>query len=369
MFELGEYYQNNLVDVNKAKMWYLKAAELGHAQAQNNLAVIYANIDNDYQEAIKWYKIAIEQDNSWAYRNYAYCLWNGDGVEENKNEAIEFMQKAISLGNPNAENELQEMQQALANKHKIEPTESEQTVSPNELHIPEGTKSISSLKAPENCGKNWKRKIVKIYLPESLRNFQESVLDSFPNLEQIIIPKGGLQKFGNMLPTNWWRMYNDDNVRLCIDIIPKGKLFVYPYGTKNITDGSDANGHVLIPPTCTEISKKAFYFNHTIQSVTMTDNVSNIGEKAFEGCDKLEFIRLSRKITKIPKAMLHYCASLREIVIPEGVKTIEAAAFTSCAGNFIWSRQGSEKNGKRRYRIHSKPLYVRNFKFRHWRCA
>ncbi len=118
MCDLGEYYQENLVDYNKAKMWYLKAAEFGSPEAQNKLGVLCADIDNDYKEAIKWYKAAMEQDNSWAYRNYAFCLWNGNGVKENKKKAMEMMQKAISLGHPDAENELNEMQQELANSKK-----------------------------------------------------------------------------------------------------------------------------------------------------------------------------------------------------------------------------------------------------------
>ena len=117
MVELGEYYQETLVDFKKAKMWYLKAAELGNDEAQNRLAVLYADIENDYKEAVKWYKKAMEQDNPWAYRNYAFCLWNGNGVKENKKKAMEMMQKAVSLGHPDAENELNEMQQEFANKN------------------------------------------------------------------------------------------------------------------------------------------------------------------------------------------------------------------------------------------------------------
>lgn len=117
MVELGEYYQAILVDFEKSKMWYLKAAELGNAKAQDALGVLCAN-DNDYKEAVKWYKRAMEQDDYWAYWNYAHCLWNGNGVQENKKKAMEMMQKAISLGHPNAEDELKEMQQALAKSKK-----------------------------------------------------------------------------------------------------------------------------------------------------------------------------------------------------------------------------------------------------------
>ena len=125
MVELGEYYQATLVDFEKSKMWYLKAAELGNAEAQNKLGVLCANIDNDYKEAVKWYKKAMEQDDYWAYENYADCLWNGNGVQKNKEEAMEMMQKAISLGHPNAEDELKEMQQALAKSKKEDAKDSQ----------------------------------------------------------------------------------------------------------------------------------------------------------------------------------------------------------------------------------------------------
>ena len=118
MVELGGYYQEILVDFEKSKMWYLKAAELGNAEAQNKLGVLYADIEKDYKEAVKWYKKAMEQDDYWAYENYADCLWNGNGVQKNKKKAMEMMQKAISLGHPNAEDELKEMQQALAKSKK-----------------------------------------------------------------------------------------------------------------------------------------------------------------------------------------------------------------------------------------------------------
>lgn len=62
----------------------------------------------------------------------------------------------------------------------------------------------------------------------------------------------------------------------------------------------------------------------------MPDSVKTIGESAFESCKKLEFIRLSNKLTLIPKSMLEYCKFLREIIIPEGVTSIERAAFANC---------------------------------------
>ncbi len=98
MVELGEYYQETLIDFNKAKMWYLKAAELGNAEAQNKLGVLYADIDNDYKEAIKWYQKAMEQENPWAYRNLGICYRDGNGVKQDLKKAEELFAKASELG-------------------------------------------------------------------------------------------------------------------------------------------------------------------------------------------------------------------------------------------------------------------------------
>lgn len=138
MCELGLYYQETLVDFSKGKMWYQKAAELGNAEAMNKLAVIYADIENNYKEAFKWFKKAMKQDNPWAYRNYAFCLWNGNGVKENKQKAMEMMQKAISLGLPDAEKELQEMQIELANSKKEDAKDSQ----PKKKQVKEKTEDV-----------------------------------------------------------------------------------------------------------------------------------------------------------------------------------------------------------------------------------
>lgn len=110
MVELGDYYQGVLVDLKKAKSWYQAAAEEGHPVAQNKLGVLYANEDQpDYQEAIKWYKKAMKQDNAWAYYNFSCLLWEGKGTAENKEKAIKMMKKSIALGNTAAKEQLDEM--------------------------------------------------------------------------------------------------------------------------------------------------------------------------------------------------------------------------------------------------------------------
>lgn len=332
MFELGDYYQSILFDLDKSKAWYLKAAEMGHADAQNKLSVLYADdIEPNYDEAIKWCKKAMEQNNPWAYRNYAMLLWNGNGVKEDKNEAIKMMQKAIALGHPDAEQELKDMKEGaiVSENESIQATTP--TSSPKELHIPEGTKTLSKLESPNNESNNWKSEIESLFLPSSLTKMKEELLSSLPNLCKIIIPNGEFDKYAKMLPYSWWKMYYEDGTSACPEItIHQGNLWIYNYGITSIDNGNQANGHVLIPPTCTHIGKKAFQYNDNVLSITMTDSVKAIGEKAFESCEKLEFIRLSNKLHDIPKSMLAFCKALKMISVPHGVTSIGAGAFAQC---------------------------------------
>ena len=332
MYELGHYYECILPDPDKSVEWYLKAAELGHVNSQNRLSALYAeNSEPNYDEAIKWCREAMSQNHPVAFYNYALLLWNGNGVDEDKAEAMKMMRKAISLGDLKAEEELKEMQNSLSVAENKSVQKNSPQICPKEIHIPEGTKNLSKFVKPDNASNFWKTKVVTLFLPDSLTSVKESILSELRNLQKIIIPKGKVEKFTKMLPNNWWRMYYEDDTHICPGInIPKGDKYVYPYGMTYLTNGSDANGHVLIPPTCTHIEKKAFCNNENILSITMTDSVVSIGNNAFEGCNNMEFIILSNKLQKIPKSMLASCGSLKEVVVPKGVKEIGAGAFSRC---------------------------------------
>ena len=55
-----------------------------------------------------------------------------------------------------------------------------------------------------------------------------------------------------------------------------------------------------------------------------------IGEYCFWNCNRLQKIKLSKKIQTINQGLLEGCSSLTEIEIPEGVESIGYAAFKSC---------------------------------------
>lgn len=117
------------------------------------------------------------------------------------------------------------------------------------------------------------------------------------------------------------------------DINPLQSI-VLPKGIKTI--GDDAFSYntsltsIKIPNTVTSIGKRAFQGCTNLTSIEIPDTVTYIGDYCFSGCNRLQKIKLSKKIQTINQRLLQGCSSLTEIEIPEGVKSIGYAAFISC---------------------------------------
>lgn len=88
-------------DSAEAVKWYLKAADQGYAEAQNNLAVSYRNgqgVPQDYGEAIKWYRKAADQGLAGAQHGLGAMYANGQGVPKDYAEAVKWFRKAADQG-------------------------------------------------------------------------------------------------------------------------------------------------------------------------------------------------------------------------------------------------------------------------------
>jgi TPR repeat protein len=81
----------------KAKKWYKKAAEGGHAEAQNSLGSIY-QVSEKYAKAIMWYEKAVIQNHALATNNLAYLYDLGLGVKQNRQKGFDLYTKAANLG-------------------------------------------------------------------------------------------------------------------------------------------------------------------------------------------------------------------------------------------------------------------------------
>ena len=66
-------------------------------------------VKQDYQEALKWFRKAAEQNNSTAQFNIGYMYEEGYGVKKNRDEAIRWYRKAAEQGNDTSINALRRL--------------------------------------------------------------------------------------------------------------------------------------------------------------------------------------------------------------------------------------------------------------------
>lgn len=98
-----------------------------------------------------------------------------------------------------------------------------------------------------------------------------------------------------------------------------------------LVDGASAKGEVTVPNGVVRIAGSAFTARDSeITKVTIPDSVSEIGDSAFSGCDKLTEVKLPKGITEIPLKLFDGCTNLKSIEIPDSVESIGMWAFRDC---------------------------------------
>lgn len=96
MYHRGQGVEQNYAEAIK---WYRRAAERGRSWAQYNLAVIYhfgeANTPADIAEAVKWYRLAAAQGDPDARFNLGGLYELGQGVD--RDLVLAYMWYALSV--------------------------------------------------------------------------------------------------------------------------------------------------------------------------------------------------------------------------------------------------------------------------------
>jgi TPR repeat protein len=103
---LGGGYQSYLNgDYLAAYEEWLPLAELGDAEAQYNLGVMFdqgASVDQDLAKAASWYRKAAEQGFRDAQTNLGMMYCHGEGVPSDHSEASKWLQLAVDNGDTEA---------------------------------------------------------------------------------------------------------------------------------------------------------------------------------------------------------------------------------------------------------------------------
>lgn len=109
---------------------------------------------------------------------------------------------------------------------------------------------------------------------------------------------------------------------------------IIEYGVTNIGnrafDGCKVLKSVVIPNSITSIGDWAFKGCEELKSVIFPNSVINIGWGVFENCTELTNISLGDGVSYIYYATFENCTKLKSIIIPSGVPTIVGNTFKNC---------------------------------------
>ena len=87
---------------------------------------------------------------------------------------------------------------------------------------------------------------------------------------------------------------------------------------------------ITLPSSVTSIGDSAFRSCSKLTSITLPQSVTSIGERAFQSCSKLTGITLPQSVTIIGDSTFNCCYALTSITLSQSVTSIGSNAFESC---------------------------------------
>ena len=163
------------------------------------------------------------------------------------------------------------------------------------INIPDGVTNIGDF-AFDHC-----TSLVNIFIPDGVTSIGDYAFGHCTSLRSIIIPKSVVAIGSNPFCGSHINLYNES------------KAFVYEH---NVLFNRDKT---------TLISYMAKETNYIVP-----DNVTCIGEYAFERCESLKSIKIPNSVVNIGEGAFFNCKSLTSIDIPKSVTSIGDDAFTGC---------------------------------------
>jgi TPR repeat protein len=108
-YDIGFVYSNGVgveLDVPKAVTYYRKGAEAGNADCQASMGLLYqagdkvpSGLTADPAEAVKWYRLASDQNHTEAIQHLAMMNAMGNGIKQDNAEAARLFRQGAELGN------------------------------------------------------------------------------------------------------------------------------------------------------------------------------------------------------------------------------------------------------------------------------
>ena len=91
------------------------------------------------------------------------------------------------------------------------------------------------------------------------------------------------------------------------------------------------SGSYVVPDSVETIEANAFA-SSKLSYVTLSNNISTIGDYAFQNSENLLTITIPGSVENVSKGAFYFCTGLTEVIVEEGVIGIQDNAFENCSG-------------------------------------
>ena len=182
-----------------------------------------------------------------------------------------------------------------------------------------------------NGGSNWQiefaLKHFEVYVPETDFTFENGVITSYTGNEAVVtIPHSINQQIVTKIGDNVFA----GNTTITEVIIPST---VEVIGNKTF---SGCTNLTSVSSNVTEIGDYAFENCEKLKDIELPKTLSYLGTGAFAGCAQLRKILLADRITEIKNDTFSGCSSLTELNISDSVTSIGRNAFSGCKVNIYF---------------------------------
>ena len=107
-------------------------------------------------------------------------------------------------------------------------------------------------------------------------------------------------------------------------------------GLYDVHDYNTHDWNCIIPPfyngeEITVIGERAFDSYYYLKSIILSDSITDIEEEAFYLCEELESIKFGSNLKHIGDYAFMCCSSLKSITLPDSLESIGDEAFNKCS--------------------------------------